>query len=362
MKLQKRTTLNCLAASAIALAASSAYADGPQITTVKTNITTTTTVYDADATLTTTVDPIGNTTTLVYDADGDRSSTATSNTTTYSYDADDRATTPNNLTTYTYDAEGSDSTSTTTGGTTSATYDQPGNSQTDSDALGNTTRYQYDTGTGAGQTTETDPLGRVTTYQYDPEQGSTGVSGADPLGNTTSYTYDAASRQIQNTDSLGGATTANPDTNATGSEDFTVPTRYEYDAIGTIQTNDAGSTYDVSLEDVTLGLTIFTYDATTPDALGRTTTYQYDPVDGVNDGTLTGSLEGDLTPGDVYRYQYSYDINQDPSVNQIGTGTGSNALTLTQLPEPGSAGLLLISATTYLSRRRRTRNPGWKAN
>ena len=121
-------------------------------------------------------------------------------------------TTPFEQTSYTYDNDGNvisaedDRADTTTGVTYDTSNPNPAlvfNQPTsETDALGNTTRYQYNP--WGELVSMTDPTGATWTYTYT----TLGLlqSETDPLGNTTSYTYDQYGRELTETDPLGGVT------------------------------------------------------------------------------------------------------------------------------------------------------------
>jgi RHS repeat-associated protein len=177
-----------------------------------------------------------------------------------------------NTTRFTYDSRFDEVLSVTDplGNVSSYTYDAAGNLLTSTDPNGKVTSYTYNS---FGQVTQvTDPNGQKTTYSYDAFGNR--ISTTDNLGNTTSFVYDALSRQTQTIDALGRKTSTTYDslgrtikaTDAQGGN-----TRFAYDAVGNLLT----------VTDARLNSTSFTYDPmnrllTKTDRLGQSDTRTYD--------------------------------------------------------------------------------------
>src|SRR5665648_1038184 len=98
------------------------------------------------------------------------------------------------------------------------------------DALGHTSRTEYDAGNRVTATVA--PSGARTTYTYDAVDQLLTVT--DPLGGVTTTTYAAAGRPVTVTDADGraGATTYDDAGRATAMPDGTGATAYSYDALG----------------------------------------------------------------------------------------------------------------------------------
>ncbi|HEY4310196.1 MAG TPA: RHS repeat-associated core domain-containing protein [Pirellulales bacterium] len=292
--------------------------------------------YDAAGNMTTSTDELGRVTTYQYDAQnqlihtalpnpGFSQATASASTT---YDGSGRVLTQtdalNNTTQYVYDARGNLWKTIETdpnGGTlqTTYTYDSSGNLKT-----------------------VTDPLGRVTKYDYDPMGNLLDVIAPDPNGNPsvngpeTSYTYDAAGNRKTMTDPNGGLTT------------------YYYDAMNRL-VKEVDPNPLTGLDDTGSQVTTYTYDAagnmtSMTNAEGQTT-YQYDtegqlvrtimpnPVNGL--GPI-GGLNGTPATGTPYTaYTYDNDGNVSTTTDAMGNTTTyeydyRNRLTWTIEPDPGT--------------------------
>ncbi len=277
--------------------------------------------------------PLGNTTTYTYDANTTVSNPG--NTTTYTYNAEDRSTAANPITqfsSYSYDQHGSDAKT----AATTYTYDSgstpvPDSADTDpADPTRGTTTYQYDSVNR--QTSQLDALGHTTRYQYDPGvTGPTSTTGEDALGHVTTYQYDPVNRIISSNDALGGATTTAYDQDGEVTVEFSAPlvTTYTYHADGSLLSSQApDGTITYSLYDETTGV----YK------------YKYDSVPGpvANDGVLA--------PGDSYLLKYSYTYYDD--AGNPSTGAANMSLALTAIPAPSSLATVLVILPLLLLHRR----------
>jgi len=174
-------------------------------------------------------------------------------------------------------------------------YDGRGNVVAITDPLGNVRRSTYDVATDL-PTTVSDPLGNPTTFSYDAGGNVTAVAGPtgmqtalvrdatgdvraiiDPLGNRTTLSYDAHGALVATTDPVGATTT------------------FTYDGASrlTSQTDPRGRTttfsYDnlnrlIAITDALGAVKRMTYDGNgsliaVTDALGRTITHTYDVMD-----------------------------------------------------------------------------------
>jgi RHS repeat-associated protein len=173
-------------------------------------------------------------------------------------------------------------------------YDSHGNLSKSIDALGHITQFQYDI---KGELTRvTDALGNSSTFTYDSNGNLT--QAADPLGNTNTATYDALGKVLTAADAEGrstqfvyddnerlirsinasGGTTINEYDASNNLIAITVPsgakTTFQYDTLQRIvkTTNPLGQS------------TNYTYDrrdnlASRVDAKGQTINYAYDALD-----------------------------------------------------------------------------------
>ncbi len=150
--------------------------------------------------------------------------------------------------TYAYPAPGEYTVTNADDDTTTTLNDDQGNLGETIDALGNITRYAYDSNDNLIKVIAAD--GTTTTYQYDANGNMT--SETDPLGYTISFTYNALAEPLTFVNQEGYTTT------------------YQYDANGNLleTTNPDGTTQQYvynSLGEVT--------SSTDPD--GQTITYAY---------------------------------------------------------------------------------------
>ncbi len=168
------------------------------------------------------------------------------------------------------------------GSRTTYRFDPAGLVLSHTDALGQTTTFEYATGSNLLVAT-TDPLGRARRFAYDA--GGNLVSAADPAGNATTLTYEPTFNRLRSiTDPI----------------DRTI--EFEYDARGNLTgASDAAGArtslvYDSSGQPVSLitplgDVTTLTYDArgnpvSTADPLGNTTGREHDAV-----GRVTGLID-----------------------------------------------------------------------
>jgi RHS repeat-associated protein len=225
-------------------------------------------------------------------------------------------------TTLTYDRGILSSTIDPTGATTRHSIDGAGRTRVYENALGQATRYEYDT---ADRITKIiSPSGTATTLSYDANGNLKAV--VDALGNATAYEYDVLNRLVSRTDPLLRAETFEYDDagNQTRFRDRRgVLTTYEYDGFGqrtraTFGDDELGGfesridyTYDLG------GRVRLTRDSAPgrPDIL---TTTDYDAFDRVTtestaDGEVAYSYEGERRrsmaisgqPGLCYEYDAS---------------------------------------------------------
>ncbi|MBQ9625350.1 MAG: RHS repeat protein, partial [Clostridia bacterium] len=313
--------------------------------------------YDLEGRMTSSVDALGNKINYEYDGKGNMTKLVFSDGTfvLYTYDANGNKTSmtdpKGNVTKYEYDGIGNVIKTIFPDGTeqiskydgnlnllsvitanklkVSYTYDANGNKTSETDALGNVTRFEYDTHNRPVK--EILPTGAVRIYEYDAFTGlvtkATDETGLvreiiyDRAGNileqrlsdgsTITNEYDAMNRLTKQTDAEGGVTT------------------YTYDAVGNItsRTNALGGkesyTYDgngnvLTVTDAAGGQTKYEYDALSrieseTNVLGGKTTYEYD---------VTGNLVKQTDPlGNSESYTY------DESGNLIKlTDAGNNTM------------------------------------
>jgi RHS repeat-associated protein len=213
------------------------------------------------------------------------------------------------------------------GNTTRFEYDARGNLIKLTDALGRSTQFQYD---DKGQLKlVTDALGNLYGFSYDSSGNLTQIT--DPAGSTTTTTFDILGDEVTSTDALGRTKTFTYDddlrvtriTNSAGGV-----TSSEYDQSGNLiaTTNPSGAKslfqYDslnrLSKSSNALGQsTSYTYDrrsniASTSDPKGQTITYTYDALD---------RLTRKTKPDDTVTYTY------DAVGNLLGVVEGDSNLT-----------------------------------
>src|SRR5665648_789856 len=159
------------------------------------------------------------------------------------------------------------------------------------DALGHTSRTEYDAGNRVTATVA--PSGARTTYTYDAVDQLLTVT--DPLGGVTTTTYDAAGRPVTVTDADGRAVATTYDdagrpTVVTRADASTLS--WAYDASGRV----------LAYTDAAGVETTYTYDAagrraSATDTAGRTTSYAYGP----------SGLPDTVTLPDGQHVDYAYD-------------------------------------------------------
>jgi RHS repeat-associated protein len=201
------------------------------------------------------------------------------------------------------------------GNSTTYEYDDRGNIVTQIDALGGITRRTYDA--GSNMLSETDPLGRTTYFTYD-ERGDM-LTQTDPLGNVSYHTYQAFT--------YGTSLTAK--FNFQSSLPFTRETTFT-DALG----NTTTSQFDFSGS-----LTGYV------DALGYTTSFAYDAS-----GNATSLTDG---AGDAISLDYDGAGRVTRRVDASGHETtftydedGNELTRTTTLTTPAGA-RALVTSTTY---------------
>ncbi|HVS70893.1 MAG TPA: hypothetical protein VHQ47_06535 [Phycisphaerae bacterium] len=340
-------------ALAILAAALPAFADNIRVTSVDSQLNTTTYSYDANGSAPVPDTSVPNATTYTYDSH--TVTTTPDGATTYAYDDLDRTTVTTSPPATSYDQADHDSvTDNATSSTTHYDYDNgpsPDGSSvgnpnlTNDGAAGGTTTYSYD---GLNRsTTQTDALGNTTTNRYDDQDGVVHIDGADSHNNTTTYQYDALDRQIQVTDALGDVSSTNAyDTIGEGAIDFIPDSSYRYDALGTIIESNVDATVTMTLYDIDDSSTLFSH------------TFTYDDLANTNashaiNTSLFPDFTGGLNPNDTYVFTYKYDLlNTTPATT--GAGTATFALTMsTPLPRSLPAALLPLAAIPLAAFRRR---------
>ena len=278
------------------------------------NTTPITYTYDASHFFLSSTDSRGNPeATTTYHPDGRLASIrdAVGNTTRYDYDLTQNKTIVTNpdagIVTLTYNAAGLLLSQTDPlNHTTSYTYDGNRNKLTETNALQQTTTYTYDT--RGNMSSVTDPAGKIMRWTYN--QFGTPISTTDQFGKVQTVELDASSNPIKVTDELG------------------VRSAYTWDSRGNpLTTTDANGK-----------ITRMTYDAygriaTRTDALNRTISYTYDGV-GRNETTTDalgvtrftyddlGRLLSVTDPlNQVIRYEYDANGNRTAQVDAAGRRT-----------------------------------------
>ena len=189
-------------------------------------------------------------------------------------------------------------------------YDQNSNIIAITDALGNTTRYEYDA--AGNKTKETAPDGSSYSLQYDENNNLTRLT--DQLGGVTLYEYDEHNRLVKQTNPDGGVTAYSYNDMGqvlTVTDPMGNVTAYEYDGVDLIKSTDPNGNE-----------TGYAYDAqhrlvSTTDALGNTTSFAYDERDNLTSVTFADGTSfayeydkvGDLISqtdalGNVTRFEY----------------------------------------------------------
>ncbi len=174
-------------------------------------------------------------------------------------------------------------------------YDSRGNLAAITDPLGNVRTATYDAVTNL-PTTVFDPLGYPTTFSYDARGNVIAISG--PTGARTTFVRDATGDVIAVIDPLGNRTTLSHDAHGaliatTDAVGATATFAYDAASRRTSQTDPRGRTTTFAhdelnrlsvIADAVGGLRRMTYDGngnllTVTDALGRTITHTYDVMD-----------------------------------------------------------------------------------
>ena len=273
------------------------------------------------------VEPLGRTTWLRLDANGNLGELKIADqSTTYTYDAKGNKLTETdaagNVTRYSYDANNREigrswTRTVLVNGTpqqqtvsTTRKRDAEGRVLEETDALGHTTKTEYNAG---GQVTATtDAQGRQTTYAYDAAGRLAKLTYPD--GSTETYEYDAEGNKTAMTDRAGRTT------------------RYEYDALNRLvkTTFPDGSSTGAEYDEVGR-------IAATIDAHNQKTVHQYDDA---------GRLEKIVTPdGKVTRFGYDANGNRTSVTDANGKTTkyaydALNRLVKTTLPSGKSASIV----------------------
>lgn len=334
---------------------------------------TTTYIYDLDGNLVSETDPMGNMTTYSYDllnrkvaesdpAVSDGGESPVHPVTTYSYDAAGNlisVTDPNgNTTTYTYDALNRKTSETQPevngiAPVTTYTYDLEGHLLSTTDPLGNTTQYTYDSLGRQISVRQPNPDGStsggpVTQTTYDADGRVVAVT--DPLGHTTITLYNALGQTVGAAQAAQAATVQADGLTATvtlANNPFQVGDRVALssttaDSAGfdgifvvTAATSDSFSYALSSAPADSSGGAVLVgespqstqYDAdanviATVDALGNTTTYQYDALGQKIQQTLPDpNGDPDLSNAPVTTYGYDLDGNLTSVTDPLGNQT-----------------------------------------
>jgi len=294
--------------------------------------------YNAQGLISQITDPAGQSTTYTYDAGGQHLLTFTDEfgKTTYTYATGPTAADANALTSitfadgtgiqYTYDALGRLATEGRLGGAETETYAYPAPGEdTVTDADGNTTAIFHDDSGNLGETI--DALGDITRYTYDSDDNLIKVVAAD--GTTTTYTYDANGDMTSETDPLGYTiqftynSLAEPLT-FVNQEGYT--TSYQYDANGKLleTVNPDGTTQQYvynSLGEVT----------SSTDADGQTITYAYNTnsqltaenLPGGTSNTYTYDAHGNMLTADGPGGDWSFTYNSQNLPTKIVEPNGT---------------------------------------
>ncbi|HEV8431561.1 MAG TPA: RHS repeat-associated core domain-containing protein [Pyrinomonadaceae bacterium] len=289
--------------------------------------------YDASHFFLSAVDPRGNTeTTTTYHPDGRLASVtdAVGNTTRYDYDLVQNITIITNpdggVVKIKYDSNGMPLSETNElNQTASYTYDANRKKLTETNALQQTTTFAYDT--KGNVTTITDPAGRVLRWTYN--QFGMPATATDQLGRVQTTQFDANSNPISLSDSLGVRSAFTWDSRGnplTSSDGNGKITRMTYDAYGRIMTRTDALNRIIS----------YTYDnmgrnLTTTDAHG-VTRFTYDDLGRLL--TVTDPLN------QVTSYEYDFNGNRTAQIDAAGRRTTyvydkANRLIKTVFPDGG---------------------------
>ncbi|HKG60485.1 MAG TPA: RHS repeat-associated core domain-containing protein [Pyrinomonadaceae bacterium] len=289
--------------------------------------------YDASHFFLSSVDPRGNTeSATTYHPDGRLASVtdAVGNTTRYDYDLAQNITIVTNP----------------DGGAVKIKYDSRGLPLSETNELNQTTTYTYDL--NRNKLTETNPQQQTTTFAYDTKGNVTTIT--DPVGRVMRWSYNQFGIPTTTTDQLGRVQTIQLDANSNPismSDSLGVRSTFTWDSRGNpLTTGDGngkitGLTYDaygrVMSKIDALNRTIsYTYDnmgrnLTTTDARGITR-FTYDDLGRLL--TVTDPLN------QVTRYEYDFNGNRTAQVDAAGRRTTyvydkANRLIKTVYPDGG---------------------------
>jgi RHS repeat-associated protein len=232
------------------------------------------------------------------------------------------------------------------GNVSTQSTDSVGRTISASDALGNTTRYQYNNLNLLTQVT--DPQGHTTSFAYDSNGNL--LSLTDPVSHTTSYTYDNMDRPLTGTDPLNRKESYSYDANgnlASSADRKGQTTTLSYDGLN--RTTVAGFGAVVSGGTTGYESTItYTYDAgnrmtEAVDSVGGTITHAFDMLDRL---TLETTSLGSISYGyDAAGRRTTMQVAGQPQISYAY----DNASRLTQIAQSTST-----TGFNYDSANRRT--------
>ncbi len=222
----------------------------------------------------------GFATTLAYDTPAVRTTTvndALGNATKYVYDSNYRllqmVNAQGGMKSYVYDANNNKiAISDENGQTTHLVYDLNGNVISMTDALGNASAFTYDASNN--MLTSTSPGGATTIFLYDASGNL--ISSQDALGDKTTSAYDAFGEMITRTDAAGNVTAMAYDANgdlAKVTDGLGNAIAFGYDAISRVISTTDGNGHKSTISYDSLGKRTAVVDA-----LGHRTQYSYDAV------------------------------------------------------------------------------------